>query len=170
ITVETPKLWEQVDKWRSEMRSTVLRTATNLFFADDAFRAIFERAPGAPRGHHARIGGLLMHVVEVGAMVRSAAKTMRADVDLVTAGALLHDIGKVEAYAIGPGGFDYTQAGFLLQHVVLGSLMLDRRLRTLPVRTLSDVQQLELHHFIQSHHGLPEHGAAVRPMTLEAEL
>ncbi|HEY4658908.1 MAG TPA: hypothetical protein VIH11_05315, partial [Gemmatimonadaceae bacterium] len=35
---------------------------------------------------------------------------------------------------------------------------------------LTDAQALELHHFIQSHHGLPEHGAAARPMTLEAEL
>ena len=170
ITVERSKLWEQVDKWRSEMRSATLRTATDLFFADDAFRAAFERTPGAPRGHHAQIGGLLMHVMEVGAIVRSAAKTMRADVDLVTAGALLHDIGKVETYAIGVAGFDYTRAGSLLQHIVLGSLMLDRRLRTLPTGTLSDAQELELHHFIQSHHGIPEHGAAVRPMTLEAEL
>jgi 3'-5' exoribonuclease len=170
ITVEPSRLWEQVDKWRSEMRPAALRAATDLFFADDAFRAAFERTPGAPRGHHAQIGGLLMHVMEVGAIVRNAARTMRADVDLVTAGALLHDIGKVETYAIGPAGFDYTQAGFVLQHVVLGSLMLDRRLRALPTRLLSDPQELELHHFIQSHHGVPEHGAAMRPMTLEAEL
>ena len=61
-------------------------------------------------------------------------------------------------------------AGHLLQHVVLGSLMLDRRLRTLPPGTLTETQELELHHFIQSHHGIHEHGAAVRPMTIEAEL
>ena len=48
--------------------------------------------------------------------------------------------------------------------------MLDRRLRTLPAGTLSEAQELELHHFIQSHHGIPEQSAAVRPMTLEAEL
>ena len=54
--------------------------------------------------------------------------------------------------------------------MVLGSLMLDRRLRSLLPHTLSETQELELHHFIQSHHGIPEHGAAVRPMTLEAEL
>jgi 3'-5' exoribonuclease len=130
----------------------------------------FERAPGAPRGHHAQIGGLLMHVVEVGSIARASAKTMRGDVDLVTTGALLHDIGKVETYTITAAGFDFTQGGFLLQHIVLGSLMLDRRLRTLPEGTLSEAQELELQHFIQSHHGIQEHGAAVRPMTLEAEL
>lgn len=170
ITVDTAKLWETVDKWRGEMKSPALRAAVDLFFADDEFRARFERAPGAPRGHHALIGGLLLHVVEVGTIARATAKVMRGDVDLVTAGALLHDIGKVETYTIGAGGFDFTPGGYLLQHIVLGSLMLDRRLRTLPEGTLSEAQELELQHFIQSHHGIQEHGAAVRPMTLEAEL
>lgn len=170
ITVGPARLWETVDKWRREMKSQRLRSAVDLFFADDAFRVMFERAPGAAHGHHARIGGLLLHVVEVGTIARAAAKTMKGSADLVTAGALLHDIGKVEAYSIGAGGFGHTQGGHLLQHVVLGSLMLDRRLRTLPEGTLSEAQELELHHFIQSHHGMREHGAAVRPMTLEAEL
>ena len=170
VNVDAARLWETVDKWRGEMKSKQLRAAVDLFFADDAFREKFERAPGAPRGHHAQIGGLLMHVVEVGGIARASAKAMRADTDLVTAGALLHDIGKVETYSITTAGFEYTQGGFLLQHVVLGSLMLDRRLRTLPDGTLTDAQELELQHFIQSHHGIPEHGAGVRPMTLEAEL
>jgi 3'-5' exoribonuclease len=170
VNVDTAKLWETVDKWRRDMKSQKLRTAVDLFFADDAFRAKFERAPGAPRGHHAQIGGLLMHVVEVGSIARASARTMRGDVDLVTAGALLHDIGKVETYSITAAGFDFSQGGFLLQHIVLGSLMLDRRLRTLPGGTLSEAQELELQHFIQSHHGIQEHGAAVQPMTLEAEL
>lgn len=170
VDVDPARLWEPVDKWRGEMKSKQLRTAVDLFFADDAFRERFERAPGAPRGHHAQIGGLLMHVVEVGSIARASAKAMRADTDLVTAGALLHDIGNVETYSISPSGFDFTPGGFLLQHAALGSLMLDRRLRTLPEGTLSESQELELHHFIQSHHREPEHGAAVRPMTLEAEL
>ena len=170
VQVDASKLWETVDKWRGEMKSKQLRAAVDLFFADDAFREAFERAPGASRGHHAQIGGLLVHVVEVGGIARASAKAMRGNVDLVTAGALLHDIGKVEAYAISAAGFEYTQGGRLLRHVVLGSLMLDRRLRTLPEGTLTEAQELELQHFIQSHHGGPERGAAVRPMTLEAEL
>ena len=166
----TLDLWADIDGWRAAFASPALRAAVDLFFADDAFRAEFERTPGAPRGHHAVVGGLLEHVVEVATMARSAANTMGGSVDLVTAGALLHDIGKVRTYSIGAGGFDYTPAGFLLQHIVLGSLMLDRKLRTLPAGTLTEAQELELHHFIQSHHGQPEYGAAVRPMTLEAEL
>jgi 3'-5' exoribonuclease len=95
---------------------------------------------------------------------------MGGNIPLVTAGALLHDIGKTQSYAVELAGFDYTRAGQLLGHIVLGSLMLEERLATLPPKSLSDEQRLELHHFIQSHHGIPEYGAAVRPMTLEAEL
>jgi 3'-5' exoribonuclease len=159
VSVDIARLWETVDKWRREMKSQKLRLAVDLFFADDAFRASFERVPGATQGHHAQIGGLLLHVVEVGTIARASAKAMRGDVDLVTAGALLHDIGKVETFTITPAGFDFTQGGILLQHMVLGSLMLDRRLRTLPAGTLTGAQELELQHFIQAH-----------PMTLEAEL
>lgn len=169
ISVNFEELWSRVDAWRSEMKGP-LRKAVDLFFADDVFRERFARAPGAPRGHHAQIGGLLLHSCEVANIARTSVQTMRGDVALVTAGALLHDIGKVEAYAVELSGFENTQAGFLVGHIVLGSLMLEERLRTLPEGALSESQRLELHHFIQSHHGIPEYGAAVRPMTLEAEI
>lgn len=164
------ELWDKVDAWRAEMRGP-LRRAVDLFFADEAFRAEFARTPGATRGHHAVVGGLLLHSCEVAEIARASAKTMGGNVTLVTAGALLHDIGKTQAYAVDLAGFDFTRAGMLLQHIVLGSLMLEQRLATLPAHEqLSEEQRLELHHFIQSHHGIPEFGAAVRPMTLEAEI
>jgi 3'-5' exoribonuclease len=164
------ELWAKVDAWRGEMRGP-LRRAVDLFFADEIFRAEFARTPGATRGHHALVGGLLLHSCEVAEIARASVRTMGGDVALVTAGALLHDIGKVQAYAVDLAGFDYTRAGQLLGHIVLGSLMLDARLATLPERErLSEEQRLELHHFIQSHHGILEFGAAVRPMTLEAEI
>lgn len=162
--------WATVDSWRTAFASRKLRAAVDLFFADDAFRARFEKTPGAPRGHHAQLGGLLQHVIEVGSIVRASAQMMGGHVDLATAGALLHDIGKVEAYSISAAGFDHTASGRLLGHVALGALMLERRLRTLPAGTLSAEQELELLHFILSHHGQLEFGAAVPPMTLEAEL
>lgn len=170
ITQPALELWAKVDAWRGEMRGA-LRRAVDLFFADEAFRDEFARAPGAVRGHHALVGGLLLHSCEVAEVARASAGVMHGDVPLITAGALLHDIGKVRAYSVDLAGFDYTRAGQLLGHVVLGSLMLDERLATLPAASrLSDEQRLELHHFIQSHHGVLEFGAAVKPMTLEAEI
>ena len=169
IAQDPQALWDRIDAWRAEM-SGALKQAVDAVFADDLFREEFARAPGATRGHHAMVGGLLLHTTEVAEIARASVRTMGGHVPLVTAGALLHDIGKVQAYAVELTGFDYTPAGQLLGHIVLGSLMLQKRLATLPAGALTESQRLELHHFIQSHHGIPEYGAAVRPMTLEAEL
>ena len=170
IARKTEELWAWIDEQRAALTSSRLRVALDVFFADDVFRQEFARAPGSTTGHHAQIGGLLLHSVEVATIAQGIARTMRADVELVTVGALLHDIGKVESYSVNPTGFGHTSAGHLLGHVVLGTMMLDRRLRALPKGTLTPQQELELQHFLQSHHGALEFGAAVQPMTLEAEI
>jgi len=170
ITRKTEELWNWVDQQRVAITSAKLRVALDLFFADDAFRQDFERAPGSTTGHHAQVGGLLLHSIEVANIAQGIARTMRANVELVTVAALLHDIGKVESYSVSAAGFGHTTSGHLLGHVVLGTLMLDRRLRMLPEGTFSEAEELELQHFLQSHHGSLEFGAAVPPMTLEAEI
>ena len=142
----------------------------DLFYADDNFRLRLEQTPGSVNGHHAKLGGLLLHVFEVTSIARNMAKTMNANSDLVIAGALLHDIGKVEAYEIEGGRFGQTPCGLLLGHVVLGCLMLERRLAAAGRAICSRGQVLDLQHMILSHHGSLEFGSPVQPMTAEAEL
>ena len=170
ISGDPARLWEWIDRTRGEIQSEPLRRVLDCIFGDDSFRLQFERAPGSTIGHHAMIGGLLQHVFEVTSIARQTARTMRADVDVCVAGALLHDIGKVEAYEIGPGGFAFTPCGLLLGHVVLGALMLERRLAALSEPACSAGQLLELQHLILSHHGKLEYGSPVQPMTAEAEI
>ena len=164
------KLWGWVDRTRAEIESATLRRVLDVFFADDEFRVRFERMPASTNGHHAKLGGLLLHVFEVTNIAKQTARTMHANVDLAVTGALLHDIGKVEAYDVGPAGFSYTSCGLLLGHVVLGSLMLERRMATLGGSVCSDAQLTELHHMILSHHGSLQFGSPVQPMTTEAEI
>jgi 3'-5' exoribonuclease len=164
------KLWDWLDKQRAEMKSATLKSVVDLFFADDDFRLRFERTPGSPSGHHAKLGGLLLHVYEVVSIAKTMARTSRANLDLVVTGALLHDIGKVEAYDVGPTGFSMTPCGVLLGHIVLGTLMLERALAKLNHPVCSEGQLLELQHMILSHHGSLEFGSPVQPMTLEAEI
>jgi 3'-5' exoribonuclease len=164
-------LWSRLDASRAKVRSGTVRRVLDLFFGDDDFRARFERTPGSTGGHHAKLGGLLQHTIEVANIAVTAARSVRrANLDLVIAGALLHDVGKVEAYEIGPGGFGYSPCGLLLGHVVLGALMLERRLAALGEAVCSDGQLLELQHMILSHHGKLEYGSPVQPMTPEAEI
>jgi 3'-5' exoribonuclease len=170
IAGETTRLWDWVDKRRAEIGHGPLRRVVDLFFADDDFRLRFERTPGSVNGHHAKLGGLLLHVFEVTSIARQTARTMGANVDLVVAGALLHDVGKVEAYGIDGGQFTHTPCGLLLGHVVLGCLMLERRLAALGEPVCTDGQLLDLQHMILSHHGSLEFGSPVQPMTTEAEI
>ncbi len=170
----TERLWDALDKLRNSITTPRLKEAVDLFFGDDAFRTKFERTPGAVRGHHAKLGGLLLHVCEVASIGQQMAKTMRkANVDLVITGALLHDIGKVEAYTVDAKGLGYDPRNHLIGHVVLGCLMFTERVAAARVAgtcTLTDVQITELQHMILSHHGSLEFGSPVQPMTLEAEL
>ena len=174
VEYATERLWDALDKLRAGIGTPRLAEAVDLFFADDDFRARFERTPGAVRGHHAKLGGLLLHVWEVASIGLQMAKSMRkANADLVVAGALLHDIGKVEAYTVDAKGLGYDPRNHLIGHVVLGCLMFTERVaaaRAAGTCTLSDAQVTELQHMILSHHGSLEFGSPIQPMTVEAEL
>ena len=170
IDIPFERVWDGIDRLREGVGARSIRSAIDLFFADDAFRVAFEQAPGSVNGHHAKLGGLLLHVYEVASIARHIARTVRhANVDLVVAGALLHDVGKVEAYSVSPEGFGHTPTGMLIGHVTLGALMLDRRLAAAQL-PLSASQRNELLHLVLSHHGALEFGSPVQPMTPEAEI
>lgn len=172
IDGDVQKLWAWIDRTRAEVESATLRRVLDVLFADDEFRVRFERTPGSTVGHHAKLGGLLQHVFEVTNIAKQSARTFgrKVNCDLVVAGALLHDIGKVEAYEIGPGGFAMTPCGLLIGHVVMGSLMLERRMAALGGTVCTPGQLLDLQHMILSHHGSLEFGSPVQPMTTEAEI
>jgi 3'-5' exoribonuclease len=163
------KYWETLDGWRREIKKPRLASVVELFYGDDDFRRRYEQCPASLHGHHAAIGGLLKHTTEVAAIARTIARACGADQELVLAGVLLHDIGKLEAYSW-RGGFAYTEAGSLVGHVVLGALMLDRRLDEEPEPPCTETEREILLHLILSHHGRLEWGSPVMPLTLEAEV
>lgn len=161
--------WETLDRWRGEIRGPRLRRTVDLFYADASFRGRYEECPASTSGHHAELGGLLRHTCEVAAIGRAIARTCSADADLVFAGALLHDLGKLEAYRW-DRFFEMAEAGALLGHVALGLLMLDQRIRNAAPAPCTPQERLILLHLVGSHHGRQEYGAATPPMTLEAEV
>jgi 3'-5' exoribonuclease len=166
---DTSPYWEALDGWRSQIAGPRLRSTVAVFYDDSDFRHRYGDCPASINGHHALLGGLLRHTWEVVSTARSLCRLVPADPDLVLAGALLHDIGKVEAYAW-QRGFEHTPRGRLHGHVVLGSLMLEQRVGRGGEATCIPEELDLLHHLILSHHGKLEFGAPVEPMTLEAEL
>ena len=164
------RYWDAVDKWRVRLRGPRLARTIGLFYDDPEFRTRYEECPASTAGHHAELGGLLKHTCEVAHIGLSIAKLYpAADQDLVLAGILLHDIGKLESYRW-RGVFEMTVAGSAIGHVVLGCQMLDRRVRAEPTPPCTDDELVLLQHLILSHHGKLEFGAPVTPMTLEAEI
>ena len=166
---EVAPFWEVIDRCRREVRGPRLAATLALFYDDPEFRRRYEECPASLTGHHSALGGLLKHTAEIVIIARQMAKVMKGDGDLVLAGVLLHDIGKLEAYRW-EGSFEYTDTGRLLGHVVLGLRMLERRIAVEAVPPCSPEEITILEHLILSHHGKLEFGSPVEPMTPEAEI
>jgi len=92
----TPQALGLVDKHPAEVSTPATRRAVDRFNADDNFRLTLELTHGSVNVYHAKLGGLLLHILEATSIARATAKTMNANVELVAAGALLHDVGWVE--------------------------------------------------------------------------
>ncbi len=135
---------------------------------DDAFLPKFAETPAAKGMHHAYIGGLLEHTVSMAKLADMlAAHYPIVDRDLLLAGTLLHDMGKVHEYTI-EGEFGFSEDGRLLGHIVRAILMVETAVST--TKTLTDDQSRQLLHLIASHHGRQEWGSPVEPKTIEAVL
>ena len=86
---------------------------------DPEVAELFPRAPAAKRNHHAMVGGLLEHTLDIMAMGDAVAPILSLNRDLLLLGLFLHDIGK--CWEISPSaGFSYTDEGRLVGHMALG--------------------------------------------------
>ena len=141
----------------------LLRSIVN----DTAISEKLKVAPAALRLHHAFRSGLLEHVVSICELsVLLAGKYPRLKLDWLIAGAILHDLGKVEALEAKGLRFNYTCRGQLLEHITLGLEILERytaREPDLPIEIKTVLQ-----HLVVSHHGDLEKGALRPPMMPEA--
>jgi 3'-5' exoribonuclease len=126
-------------------------------------------APAAKRYHQAYIHGLLEHSLTVAQAVGAISATFPGiDRDVAVTGALLHDIGKIEAYTANPAAIDLTDAGRLQGEIPLGYYFVRRLIEDLEGFP-PDLSQAVLH-IILSHHGSLAHGSPVVPCTREATL
>lgn len=153
------------------IKHPAVKGLVDVYLDDTDLMSKFRRAPAAVMLHHAYLGGLLEHTLQL----LNLANVMlpfypELNHDLVMTGLFLHDMAKCGElnYA---AGFSYSDEGYLLGHLVMGSLWLEEKAveaAAISGEHLSRNALLVLHHIILSHHGVPEYGAARIPSTPEA--
>jgi 3'-5' exoribonuclease len=152
------------------IQKPALRALLESFFAEGS--EVWERwsvAPAAKKYHQAYRHGLLEHSLSVAQGVSAISATFPGiDRDIAVAGALLHDIGKIDAYETVGGAHDLTDSGKLHGEIPLGYYRVRRAIED--IRGFPAEQAEALLHIILSHHGQLEHGSPVVPCTREATL
>lgn len=124
--------------------------------------------PAALRLHHAMVGGLMYHTMSIVRMAEEICKIYpNINKDLLLSGVILHDVAKTWELETSNTGLakGYSVQGELIGHLVKGAMYVEETAKELGINN-ETVTLLE--HMIISHHGVPEYGAAVRPMFLEA--
>lgn len=168
-----PSSHREVEEMEAELHRVIraignpfLRRLMESIFRDPKVWELFSRAPAAKSMHHAYRGGLLEHTLSLASLVRLVSKNYPfLNQDLMLAGALTHDLGK--SWELSPElGFDYTDPGRLLGHIILGLDVLGKKISAIP--DFPESLALQMKHLVASHHGELEYGSPKQPMTLEA--
>lgn len=154
--------WEAVTAAIAGISDPPLRALCERLYADEE---ALKAASAAKMMHSAGRGGLLEHVAALLAMAAGLeGKMAGVDQDLLVAGIVLHDIGKVREITVEPA-LDYTVEGRLLGHIVIGAAMVREAAAGLG---LAPERLDHLLHLVVSHHGTREFGSPVEPMTATA--
>ena len=142
------------------------RLLMSFFEEDEEFVRAFKGNSAAKTVHHGFIGGLLEHTLSVTRLCQYYCKTYPIlNQDLLLTSAMLHDIGKTRELSPFPKN-DYTDAGQLLGHIMIGAEMVHDKAREIP--GFPEKLESEVKHCILAHHGELEYGSPKKPALAEA--
>ncbi len=160
-------MYEQLLNFVNSVKNPYLYSLLKKLFVEDSeFSKSFQGHSAAKTVHHGFIGGLLEHTLSVTRLcdyMSGAYPLLKRDL-LITA-ALLHDVGKTRELSAFPLN-DYTDAGQLLGHIVIGAQMVHDLAGQIP--DFPETLKLELEHCILAHHGELEYGSPKKPALAEA--
>ena len=160
-------MYGELEGYIRSLKNKYLRDLASSFFVDDQkFIKEFKSHSAAKSVHHGFVGGLLEHTLSVVQLCDFFAGHYPAlNRDLLLTAAMFHDIGKTKELSSFPEN-DYTDAGQLLGHIVIGSQMVMSRIEKMP--GFPQKLAAELIHCILAHHGELEYGSPKKPALLEA--
>ena len=165
---DTGEMWLELRAIVAAVRNPHLKALLDAVLDDEEIARRYRLAPAAKQIHHAFLGGLLEHVLSVHGMAQAAAAHYpNVDGDLLTAGVVLHDLGKI--YELNyERGFSYSNEGQLIGHISIAMRMVGDKLRGLP--DFPPLLRSLVEHMILSHHGRLEFGSPKVPQFPEALL
>ena len=166
VSVGIESLEIKLDKYLSNLKNPTVKAICDDIFS--RYRHDFLIYPAAVKMHHSYLGGLAYHTLTMCDLASAFAGIYDCvDLDLLIAGALLHDVSKVIEFK-GPTESEYSIRGQLIGHLVLGAIEVDKTAERLGLFDKEEVMLLE--HMLISHHGQPIYGACKKPETPEALL
>lgn len=161
-----PSMLEELLGFIENIQNSHLKAVLQSFFDDESFRSAFSSSVAARNIHHAYVGGLLEHTLQVTKMSAYCAQIYpELDGELLIAMAILHDIGKVKELK-SEADIIYTTEGFLLGHISLGLEMLNEKISA--IENFPEELALKMKHILLSHHGELEFGSPIVPKMPEA--
>jgi len=149
----------------NSIETVYLKNLIEVILNEENF-AKYKKVPAGKAWHHAYIGGLLEHTLEI---IRIC--ELMCDIhpeinrDLLITGAILHDLGKIEELDFSTG-FDYTDKGKLIGHIVIAANIIEREYSK--IENFPEDIKNQLIHLVLSHQGKLEYASPVIPKTLEA--
>jgi len=169
--LKTENMIKDLDKVIATITDPAIKSLLEAIFNDSDIRQRFQIAPAAKAMHHAFIGGLIEHVLSICAVADFVAGHYTKDIeinrDLLMAGVILHDIGKIYELSY-TSSFDYTDKGKLIGHITMGVELVNKKTAAIP--GFPEEIRIALNHLILSHHGVLEYGSPKRPKMAEAIL
>jgi 3'-5' exoribonuclease len=160
------ELYGRLREYVAGIKNTWLNRLVSGVIEDPAIAPRLKRAPAAKVMHHAFVGGLLEHIVSLCDLCRLAAQHyVELDVDLLIAGAILHDIGKLDELCYERAIY-YTDEGQLLGHIIMGLEQVTQRMNA--IEGFPPGYKTLIKHLLISHHGEYEFGSPKLPMFREA--
>ena len=157
----------EVQKVITTVENKWIRKLLKVFFQKGKIWDQFQSAPAAKALHHAYIGGLMEHCLSMAKLADMLADHYdQVDRSLLMAGVFFHDIGKLQELSEDVGLIDYTTAGRLKGHLVIGSEIVAEE--ALKIKDFPHDLLVQIQHLILSHHGKLEFGSPTVPMTPEA--
>ncbi len=162
---DTEELYQQLLKAIESVENEEIKHLLRSIFDDDEIKEKLKGHPGAISIHHNWMGGLLEHILEVLDFCMTAERNFPSlNHDLLVAGALLHDIGKLEEMEV-TTRIKGTNEGQLLGHVMLGFHYVAKKMEEMG---MDENLKNKILHIMVSHHGKNENGSPKEPMFPEA--